>query len=233
MMEVYWISGSPYSWRALLALEAKRAPYVSRLLDFAKGDTKTPEFLALNPRGKVPALKDGKVVQTESLAILAYLDRKFPDPPLFGRTAEETGRIWQVILESVYYLEPVGRRIAARVFFGDATDDAGAMRAAVGELHAELRTREDALARRSWLAGDDLSAADIAVYPFVELLLRAAGKDAAAPLDLRLLPFAKTYPALAGWRDRVRGLPGYDKTYPPHWRQPAAPAARQRGAAAQ
>ncbi len=227
MIEVYWISGSPYSWRALLALESKRAPYVSRLLDFSKGETKTPEFLALSPRGKVPALKDGDVVQTESLAILAYLDRKIPEPPLFGRTAEEAGRIWQAVSESVYYLEPAGRRIATRIFFGDATEDASAIRGAVGEVQAELRTMEVALARRSWLAGDDLSAADIAVYPFVELLLRAAGKEAAEPLDLRLLPFATTYPAIAAWRERVRALPGYERTYPPHWRS-APPADRDR-----
>ncbi len=225
-MEIYWISGSPYAWRALLALEVKGAPYVSRLLDFSKGDTKTPEFLALAPRGKVPVLKDGDHVQTESLAIIAYLDRKFPAPPLLGRTAEETGRIWRAISESVSYLEPAGRRIATRVFFGDTSEPADQIGKAVEEARAELRGMEDALARRRWLAGDQLSAADIAVYPFVELLLRAAGKDAAQPLDLRLLPLAKTYPAIAAWRERIMALPGYERTFPPHWRPAGAAAAR-------
>jgi glutathione S-transferase len=230
-MDIYWMSGSPYAWRALLALEIKGVPYVSRLLDFSKGETKTPEFLALNPRGKVPALKDGEVVQTESLAIIAYLDRKFPEPALFGRTPEETGRIWRAISESVSYLEPAGRRIATRIFFGDETESADRIGTAVGEVHAELRAMEDALARRRWLAGDDLSAADIAVYPFIELLLRAAGKDAALPLDLRLLPLPKTYPAIAAWRERIVALPGYERTYPPHWRQAGAPAAASAAAA--
>jgi glutathione S-transferase len=49
-------------------------------------------------------------------------------------------------------------------------------------------------------------------------LIRAAGKEAARPLDLNLLPLEKTYPVIASWRDRIRALPGYERTYPPHWR---------------
>src|SRR4051812_19147162 len=92
-LQIYWGSGSPYAWRVLLAAELKRIPYESKLLEFSKGDLKTPEFLALNPRGKVPVIRDGDFVLAESMAIMAYLDRKQPEPPLFGRTAEETGRI--------------------------------------------------------------------------------------------------------------------------------------------
>ena len=88
--ELYWISGSPYAWRVMLALEVKQVPYVSRLLDSSKGDLKTGEFLRLNPRGQVPVLTHGDYVLTESLAILAYLDREFPTPPLFGARAYET-----------------------------------------------------------------------------------------------------------------------------------------------
>src|ERR1043165_4970003 len=99
MMEIYWGAGSPYAWRVLLAAEIKRIPYESRLLEFSKGALRTPEFLALNPRGKVPVIRDGDFVLAESLAILAYLDRKQPEPPLFGRTAEEAGRIGQAIAD--------------------------------------------------------------------------------------------------------------------------------------
>src|SRR5512145_1540115 len=104
-LEVYWGSGSPYAWRVLLALEIKRTPYASRLIEFSKKQHKAPEFLALNPRGKVPVLKDGDFALSESLAIVAYLDRKFPEPPLFGRTAAETGLIWKSISEALHYLE--------------------------------------------------------------------------------------------------------------------------------
>lgn len=218
-LEVYWASGSPFAWRVLLTLEVKKARYVSNLLEFSKGQLKTPEYLALNPRGKIPTLKDGDFVLSESLAIMAYLDRKIPEPLLLGRSDQETGRIWSVILESSNYLEPVGQRVVAPIFFGRATEEADDVRAARPELHSELRNLEQKLARQQWLVTESLSAADIAVYPFIEVLLRAAGKEEATPLDIGLLPIAKTYPALAAWRDRIKALPGYDKTYPPHWRQ--------------
>ena len=92
-LEVFWGSGSPFSWRVLLALEYKRVPYESRLLQFAKQEHKSPQMLRMNPRGRVPVLRDGDFVVFESLACLAYLDRKYPDPPLFGRTAEDAGTI--------------------------------------------------------------------------------------------------------------------------------------------
>jgi hypothetical protein len=78
-LEVYWASGSPFAWRVLLTLEAKRLPYQSKLLTFSKGEHKSPEYLAMNPRGKVPTLKDGDFAIYESLAIMAYLDRAYPD----------------------------------------------------------------------------------------------------------------------------------------------------------
>ena len=77
-LELWWGSGSPYSWRALLALEYKQLPYVSHLVQFAKQEHKSPQMLKMNPRGRVPVLKDGDYVCFESLAILHYLDRKYP-----------------------------------------------------------------------------------------------------------------------------------------------------------
>jgi len=218
-LEIYWGSGSPFVWRVMLTLEVKKATYVSHLLEFSKGQTRTPEFLALNPRGKVPTLKEDGFVLSESLAIMAYLDRKFPEPPLFGRSDRETGRIWNVILDSTDYLEPIGQRIGAPIFMGRVAEERDDIRAAQKELVSELQKMEQKLSRQQWLATESLSAADIAVYPFIEVLLRAAGKEEARSLDLGLLPLGETYPALAAWRDRIKALPGYDKTYPPHWRQ--------------
>jgi glutathione S-transferase len=98
-VEIYWISGSPFSWRVLLTAEVKGIPYEGKLLEASKGEHKTLEFLAINPLGRVPAIRDGNFTLHESLAIMVYLDRKYPNPPLFGRTPEsqngcldETGR---------------------------------------------------------------------------------------------------------------------------------------------
>ncbi|MBL8264912.1 glutathione S-transferase family protein, partial [Steroidobacter sp.] len=104
-LELWWGSGSPYSWRALLALEHKRLQYVSHLLQFSKQEHRSPQLLQMNPRGRVPVLKDGDYVVFESLAILRYLDRKYPDVPIFGHSAEEEGTITRVICEFQAYAE--------------------------------------------------------------------------------------------------------------------------------
>ena len=79
-IDVYWGSGSPYAWRVLLALEYKGLQYNSHVLQFSKQEHKSPQMLALNPRGRVPVLKDGDYVCFESLAVLYYLDLKYPSP---------------------------------------------------------------------------------------------------------------------------------------------------------
>jgi glutathione S-transferase len=217
-LEVFWVSGSPFAWRVLLTLEVKRLSYTSRLLEASKGDLKKPEYLRLNPRGKVPTLKDGEFVLGESLAIMAYLDRKHPAPPLFGANAQETARIWQLISECFSYLDGPANRIIAPIYFGKISEKRDDIRAAVPAVHAELDRFETSLNNAAWFGGETVCAADIAIYPFLKSLLRAASKETAAPLELGLLPFNARYPRLAAWMQHVERLPGYEKTYPPHWR---------------
>lgn len=102
-LEIYWGSGSGPSWRVLLALAIKNVPYESKLLSFSNREHKSPDMLAKNPRGKLPVLVDGDFVLYESLAILVYLERKHPSPPLFGDNAEDAGRIMRVVMEHESY----------------------------------------------------------------------------------------------------------------------------------
>lgn len=218
-LHVYWGSGSQPSWRVMLALAIKQVPYESHPLSFSSGDHEKPEFLALNPRHKVPVIQDGDFTLYESLAILAYLDRKYPEPPLFGRSAEEAGVIWRWVAEFTHYLEPVLQdRIVSPIFFGKAAEKADSIRQAVPELHGELGRWEQALAHTRWLVGDHISAADVAVFPSLMALNRAAQKPAAQALELGVEPLADSYPGLARWVARIEALPGYEQTYPPHWR---------------
>ena len=76
--ELFSFSGSPYGWRVLLARGAKGLEYELHYLEASEGEHRTPEYLALNPRGKVPVLRDGDIVVYESVAILAYLERLRP-----------------------------------------------------------------------------------------------------------------------------------------------------------
>jgi glutathione S-transferase len=219
-IEVFWSSGSPFSWRVLLALEAKRLTYTSRLLEMSQREHKTPAYLAMNPRGQVPTLRDGDYVVYESIAILAYLDRKYPATPLFGASAEESGTIWRAVLEAASYLEQVTDEFILPIYRGQSSEKAEVVRATLPPIQAELARLEATLREgdRPWLASAAMSAADIVVFPLVMSLLRAAGKPAAAAFDHGLTPFAEKYPALAAWVARVEALPGYERTYPPHWR---------------
>ncbi len=70
-----------------------------------------------------------------------------------------------------------------------------------------------------WIAGPDLTAADIVAYRGLKLLLRASRRPEAAPLELRLDDFETRFPGIAAWMQRVEQLPGCEKTYPPHGRQ--------------
>jgi glutathione S-transferase len=216
-MEIYWISGSPFAWRVLLTAEVKGIPYEGKLLEASKGDLKTPEFRAINPLGRVPALRDGNFTLHESLAIMVYLDRKHPNPPLFGRTAEEAGRIFQCISEFSSDFGPSNQRLGRSIFFGPplGADEAKEVRE---KIHLSLARLEGYAESSVWMAGPDLTAADIVAYPGLKLLLRASQRPEAAPLELGLDDFETRFPGIAAWMQRVEQLPGYEKTYPPHWR---------------
>ena len=110
-IDVYWSSGSPFCWRVLLALELKGLSYRSHLLHVDFQEHKAPQMLAMNPRGRLPVLRDNDYVVFESVAVLYYLDRKYPDPPIFGRSPEEGGVILRVIDEFQTYTEAELMRI--------------------------------------------------------------------------------------------------------------------------
>lgn len=217
-LELFWGSGSGPAWRVLLALEVKGVPYQSRILSFARGEHRSPEVLALNTRGKVPALRDGTYTVCESLAMITYLDRKHPEPPLFGTTPAEAGTIMRLIIEHESYGSEAISKFAAPLLLSEIAEKNPEVIAALPALREELRRLETELGSRPWLVGETISAADIFVYPGIKTLERALGKPDAAELDHGLRSLAVSFPKLADWMMRVEALPGYAATYPPHWR---------------
>jgi glutathione S-transferase len=81
-LTLYYGSGSPYAWKVWLALEHKQLPYELRTLSFDSRENRAPEYLGLNPRGKVPTLVDGDFALWESTVILEYLEDRYPAHPL-------------------------------------------------------------------------------------------------------------------------------------------------------
>ena len=217
-LTLYWGSGSPYSWCVLLALTHKQLAFESHLLHVDKQEHQSPPMLKLNPRGRLPVLKDGDYVVFESLAILYYLDLKYPGTPLFGRTAEEAGVIMRVICEFQAYAEPSVARIVEAIFADQVAPNIDALTDAMHVVAREARTIEGRLSKEQWIVGDDYSALDMVIFPWIQVLRRALDRSAAAELGARFLPMERNYPALARWIERIEALPGYARTYPPHWR---------------
>jgi glutathione S-transferase len=218
-IDVYWGSGSPYSWRVLLALEHKELPYQSHLLQLALQEQKSPHMLAMNPRGRVPILKDGDYVVFESLAVLYYLERKYPDRPLFGDSPEEGAVIMRVCCEYQAYIEPHLMRIVRALLFRQGDPHSDESTYAMHMIAGEARTIEGRLSKGAWIVGDKPGASDYMLYPGIKLLLRALERPEARELSSRFMPVEANYPALGRWLQRVEALPGYERTYPPHWRE--------------
>ena len=218
-IDIYWGSGSPYAWRVLLALEYKRLPYTSHLLQFSKQEHKSPQMLQMNPRGRVPVLRDGEYVCFESLAILYYLDLKYPDPPIFGRSPEEAGTIMRVICEYQAYIEPHLATITGAVFSKTADLRSDAITRAMHAAASEARTIEGRLSKSDWVVGDSFSAVDMVIFPGFQLLKRALERPEARELASRFMPVEVHYPAVGRWVARIESVAGYERTYPPHWRR--------------
>src|SRR5580692_2614450 len=88
----YWRSMATYRVRVALALKGVRVQEVA--VDLDTGEQLTPQFLAVNPEGAVPALiEPGQPALTQSTAILEYLEERFPDPPLLPRDLRGRARV--------------------------------------------------------------------------------------------------------------------------------------------
>ncbi|KFI22523.1 maleylacetoacetate isomerase [Nitrosococcus oceani] len=84
MVTLYTYFRSSAAYRVRIALNLKGIGYHSRFVHLLRrgGEQRQPAYLKLNPQGLVPALVDGGTVITQSLAIIAYLDERYPQPPL-------------------------------------------------------------------------------------------------------------------------------------------------------
>ncbi len=210
---LYYGSGSPYAWRVQLALEHKALPYERKVLSFSAGDTRKPEFLALNPRHQVPVLVHDDFGLYESGAIVEYLEDAFPGrgAPLFPADVRARAIARRLILEVDNYLDKASDPIWTQAFGTDAAD-----RNAETIASGERKLREEfalftAAMRGDFLAGG-LSAADFALYPALAMIRRCERKLAGFSLDALLTP------ALRQWMQRIEALPYFESTVPPHWK---------------
>ena len=156
MMKLYW-SPRSRSFTTLWLMEETGEPYERVLTDISTGANKAPEYLAINPMGKVPALADGDVTIAESAAICTYVADRYPQaklaPPL---NDPRRAKYLQWLFFAPSCIEPAILQAYLKL-------EIPAVSAAWGSTTQTFDVLDQALNKGPWLLGDDFSAADIAI----------------------------------------------------------------------
>ncbi len=149
---------------AALALEEAGVDYTLNLIRFADGDQKKPEYLAINPKGRVPALITGDVTITETGAILEYIGTVFPDAGLIPQTAAEKARMREMMfyLASTMHVNHAHKLRGSR--WADRAESHEDMTAKVTQTMTESCTYVEDFIAGPFVLGDQISLADLYLY---------------------------------------------------------------------
>jgi GSH-dependent disulfide-bond oxidoreductase len=199
---------TPNGVKASIMLEETGLPYEAHFVDFSKGDQKTPEFLSLNPNGKIPAMIDPKglgdrpTALFESGAILLYL-------------AEKTGKFlpldpparWEVVSWLMWQMGGVGPMFGQVGFFhkfaGKNFEDKRPRDRYVAETRRLLGVLNGQLAGREWIIGAEYTIADIATLGWVRNLIGF--------YEARQLVGFDEYQNVAAWLERGLARPAVQR----------------------
>jgi len=193
MIKLYGVSQSR-AFRCLWMLEELGLEYEHVPIKFT-GETRTPEFLAINPNGHVPALSDGDTVLFESMAINLYLAEKY-DGGLRPKSVEDRGRALQW---SFWVMTETEKHVVELLFntliLPEASRNAAAAAAAAAALAAPFAVLDAALAGRDFLVGDAFSVADLNVASVLAWCVPSGFDFGATPNLKRWLLAAMSRPA--------------------------------------
>lgn len=153
------IYGSPMSRAARVMWCAKELGVPFEHVDVAWDGLKKPEFLAINPNGKVPGFTDGNLNLFESLAINLYLAKKYGTGELYPTNLEDEARVLQWTIWAATEVEPLLIE-AVLVKIGILTDAASA-KAKADRAKTPLLVLDNHLAGREWVVGSKFGIADL------------------------------------------------------------------------
>jgi len=199
---------TPNGVKVSILLEELGLPYEVHLVDISKDETWTPEFLSLNPNGKIPAIIDpdgpgGKPLPLfESGAILVYLAEKA------GRFLPTDPAARYETLQWVFFqMAAIGPMFGQVGFFhkyaGSAFEDKRPRDRYVAESRRLLGVLEGRLKDRQWIMGDDYTIADIAILGWVRNLVEHYGAG-------ELVGYAD-FPHVAAWLARGLARPAVQR----------------------
>ena len=163
-MDLYTF-GTPNGHKISIMLEELKVPYNVKKIDISKGEQKSPEFLKINPNGKIPALVDGETTIFETIAIMIYLADKY------GMFLANAGpKRYETLQWCLYQASGLAPNLGQ---FGHFTVFAKekvpyAIDRFKQEVDRLFGVMEDQLAKNTFLAGAEYSIADIASWPWIE-----------------------------------------------------------------
>jgi glutathione S-transferase len=181
-----------------VVLYEKSIPYETVPFDLVKKEQKRPEFLKMNPYGKVPVLVDGNTIIYESCIINEYLEEKYPDTPLLPADPGLRSKIRILIDYGVNRTYPAYERLRNEMLKVESERNLEVISEAKQELKGLLQRFEDEIGDQPYLAGD-FSLLDAAVIP------RFLRIEAWGPLADPALP------RLIKWLERMKGRPSVQK----------------------
>jgi glutathione S-transferase len=192
---IHGTPGSPYLRAAIMACIEKQVPY--RLRKMAMGESRTSDYLARNPFGRIPSIEHDGFRLYETQAILRYVDAAFPGPALAPTGARSAARMNQVIgIVDWYFFRDVSATIGFNRIVAPLTGlptDEAAIATAIPKAEICIKELAHLLGDQPFLAGDDLSLADLMLAP--QASFAAMTEDAVALMA--------PYPALCAWLARM------------------------------
>lgn len=210
-IDFYYGSGSPYAWRVWLTLEHKRLPYTLKMVSFSEGDLQKAEFLALNPRHKVPVIVDGEFSLFESAAIVDYLEEAYPERPVLPCSVQQRAVARRMIREADQYLAAALEILVDEILFtAEEKRDESRLQRGRDAMLAELG-RFESLLTGDWFT-EDVGAVDYTVYPLIALAIRIEKRIPSLGIEAALGR------RLRDWLGQMEALPYFPTTYPPHWK---------------
>jgi glutathione S-transferase len=170
MIKLYTFHLSTNGRKVHMALEEAKASYEIVAVNLMTGEQKNPEYLKLNPNGKVPTLVDDGVVMWESIAILLYLAEKFPAATLLPTAVSERARAFQwLVWQPTTFGAPASILFRQMRFTPEDKRDQKVIDQARAEVTKNAEILAGGLQGRDYLAGT-FSVADMALMPYLHVL---------------------------------------------------------------
>ena len=170
MIKLYTFHLSTNGRKVHMALEEAKAAYEISSVNLMKGEQKNPDYLKLNPNGKVPTLIDDGLVMWESVAILLYLAEKFPAAKLLPTAPTDRARAFQwAVWQPTTFGAPASTLFRQMRFTPEAQRDQKVIDQARAEVSKNAEILAGGLQGRDYLAGT-FSIADMALMPYLYVL---------------------------------------------------------------